>query len=96
MQILKIENEKGLYSTDGIKFEPIDKISKDDIMTILDNFISEDCDMDEYDEARIKNPAHQIIYSNIYNKLEELKDQKRLFVEEGETLYKEAIEKYSE
>ena len=96
MQILKIENEKGFFSTNGLDFELIDKITKDDIMTILDKFVTEDCEMNEYDEAKIKNPAHQIIYSHIYKKFDELSSQKRLFIDEGDALYKEAIDKYSE
>ena len=39
--------------------------------------IEKDVEMDEYDEDELKNPAHQIIYKNLYNKICELKDNKQ-------------------
>ena len=96
MRILKIMNEKGYYSTDGNHYEVIDKITKEDLMLLLDRFVTEECEMDPYSDEQIKNPAHQIIYRNIYGKLNELSSQKNIFMEEGKTLYQAAIQKYSE
>lgn len=95
MKCLKIEENKGWYTTDGKKWKNIDEINKDDIMIILDKVINdEEFEMDEYTNRKIGNPAHDIIYSNLYSKLKELFDNKTRFKDQSENMYKEAIDKY--
>ena len=40
MKLLAIENNKGTYSIDGINFIEIEKISKDDILKLLEEINS--------------------------------------------------------
>ena len=96
MNILKIENNKGLFSTDGVKCEVIEKISKEDLLAMLDVFIDNTCEMDPYNESLLPNEAHQIIYKAIYEKFQPLQENKERFKEFRNSLFKEAIEKYKE
>lgn len=95
MKCLKIEDNKGLYTTDGAKWELIDKISKEDIMKLLNIIINDEVEMDEFSEEKLANQAHQIIYGNIYAKFMELLNNKTRFKDESESMYKKAIDKYS-
>lgn len=95
MKILKVNSGKAYYSFDGITDNEIDRISKDDLLRLLDIFLSQDCDMDEYNETEIANKAHQIIYKSLYGKFKDLEDKKQLFNEESDKVYKDAIEFYS-
>ncbi|NQY81454.1 MAG: hypothetical protein HRT47_14205 [Candidatus Caenarcaniphilales bacterium] len=51
--------------------------------------------MDDYVDGIIKNPAHNIIYSNLFRKFNELLKQKNRFKDESESLYKDTLMKYS-
>ena len=65
-------------------------------MNLLDIAIATEFEMDEYDVEKLHNKAHQIIYKHLYQKFEELKQNKDRFKDESERAYKDAIEKYSE
>lgn len=52
-------------------------------------------EMDSYDEESLKNPAHKIIYKNIYDKFDALIKKRVQFKDETCDLYRSAIEKYS-
>jgi hypothetical protein len=96
MKYLKLEENRGLYTINGDEWKVIDKINKDDLMKLLDLAISsEEFEMDEHDKDRIRNPVHEIIYSNIYIKFKEVLNNKVRFKDESERMYKEAIDKYS-
>lgn len=95
MKFLKIENSKGFFCLDGAIWQEIDKISKDDLMVLLDKAVETDFEMDEYKQEIIANKAHQIIYKNLYMKFIELLDNKTRFKDESEQFYKAAFEKYS-
>lgn len=96
MKILKIDNGKGLYFKEPDQCIEIDQIGKEDLLTLLDNAISGDFEMDEFDTAALQNKAHQIIYKHLYQKFNELNENKSRFKDESEQLYKSAIEKYTE
>ena len=95
MKILKVNGGKAYYSFDGSTDNEIDKISKDDLLKLLDIFLGQNCEMDEYEEISIANKAHQIIYKSLYNKFRDLEDKKQIFTEECDRVYKEAIDFYS-
>jgi hypothetical protein len=97
MKYLKIEENKGFYLKSGTtpSWIEIDKINKDDLMELLNLAIISDFEMDQFKEEIIQNKAHQIIYKNIYEKFTSLISQKNVFKDQSESLYKEAIEKYS-
>jgi len=97
MKYLKIDDNKGYFlqqkdnTPDWIE---IDRISKDNLLSLLNSAISDDFEMDVYDEAKLANKAHQIIYKSIVEKLTELIAIKSKFKDESESYYKEALEKY--
>src|SRR5699024_2099196 len=94
MKYLKIENNKGHYLATSGQWTEIDKISKEDLMFLLNKVISEDFEMDEYLEENIGHKAHQIVYKSINEKFSELIDNKNVFKDECDSMFKTAIEKY--
>lgn len=62
---------------------------------IIDESTENGFEMDSYDEESLKNPAHKIIYKNIYDKFDALIKKRVQFKDETCDLYKSAIEKYS-
>ncbi len=98
MKYLKIDDNKAFYlkaSEQETAWVEIDKINKDDLLTLLNSAISSDFEMDIYSEEILANKAHQIIYKNIFEKFTSLLTMKDKFKDESESLYKDAIEKYS-
>ena len=72
MKYLKIENNKGHFLSSSTEWTEIDKISKEDLMYLLNKVVYEDFEMDEYVEEEIGHKAHQIVYKSIYEKFSEL------------------------
>ncbi|EJG0716558.1 hypothetical protein ACIL2W_000958 [Vibrio parahaemolyticus] len=96
MQILKIDSSGcASFSTNGSDWEPIDRIGKEHLLELLDICIEHEVQMDEYIDADIKNPAHNIIYKNVYQKLLDFISNKQGFLDEVEDLYRGALEKYN-
>lgn len=96
MKILKIDSSGcASFSTNGSDWEPIDRIGKEHLLELLDICIENEVQMDEYIDADIKNPAHNIIYKNVYQKLLDFISNKQGFLDEVEDLYRGALEKYN-
>lgn len=51
--------------------------------------------MEEFNGEKITNPAHCIIYKNIYNKLSDIHSRRIEFHDQSKSLYKEAFNKYN-
>ena len=96
MKLLKIENDQGQFLDKAGNFQPIDRITKDDLLLLADLTIKKEAEFDEYDEEKIKNQVHQIVYKSIYGKLQELSDRKQAFIDESERLYLADYQKYKE
>ena len=96
MKLLKIEDDHGYFLNEDNDFAPLDRITKEDLLRLLDLILTEDVEFDEYDSATIKNQAHQILYSNIYEKLRGLRARKEEFTDESERVYLQEYEKYRE
>lgn len=96
MKILKINDNKGFFSINGNDWIPIDEVNKENLLSLVDIALTDEFEMDEFDKERLGNPAHQVIYNNIYKKLSELNTRRTRFKDEIEALHKEAIEKYSQ
>lgn len=94
MKYLKIEDNKGHFLPSTNEWTEIDKISKEDLMYLLNKAVSEDFEMDEYSEEAIGHKAHQIVYKSIFEKFSELIEDKNVFKDECDSLFKTAIEKY--
>ncbi len=97
MKCLKVDEGKGSFSLDGRAFSPLEKITKDDILQLLDIALDPDqeFEMDTYSAELLTDPAHKIIYKNLYEKFEELKANKEQFTDEINELYKDAYDKYA-
>lgn len=81
MKYLMVDNGRVFYSLDGsaASKNPIDQISKDDLLTLLKIAISEESfEMDPYSTESVHNAAHQIIYKNIYQKFEDIRSAFRV------------------
>ena len=96
MKLLKIDNDLGHFLDKDSKFQPIDRITKEDLLNLVDLILSKEVDFDEYDEAKIKNQAHQIVYKSIHGKLLGLRDRKQEFIDESERMYLSEYEKYKD
>ena len=75
MMLLKVENNVGKFSTDGVNFIEIEKISKDDILKIFEKVLNQDSvtiEMSNEEDKKINSPAQKIIYDNIYEKISEI------------------------
>lgn len=98
MKCLKIENDKGFYLNEKNEWSELDKINKEGLLYLLNIILDskEPVEMDQYDDNKIKNPGHRIIYKNIYNKFSNALAQRNQFTDEKESLYKDAINKYSQ
>lgn len=96
MIYLKIENGRGFFLSENTEWAEMDRIKKDDILFLLDKATADNDSfkMDEYDEKEIKNEADRIIYENIYNKFKHILDNKKQFLDESDSLYKDAFQKY--
>lgn len=94
MKYLKIEDNKGYFLSESMNWTEIDKISKEDLMNLLNKAVDEDFEMDEYIEENIGHKAHQIVYKSIHEKFSELVENKNVFKDECDSLFKGAIEKY--
>ena len=98
MKYLTIDNGQGFYNINpaGAERKPVDQINKDDLLSLLEHCLAEDSfEMDAYDEGKLQNKAHQIVYRNIYQKLNEVRTKRVSFSDEKTVLYRSAIEKYS-
>ena len=96
MKYLKIENNKGFYRLDTSKEDwiELDQINKDNLLSLLRFATKEDFEMDEFDDALMQNPAHNIIYKNIHGKFKDFLSNKTRFQDSAEATYKAAIDKY--
>lgn len=97
MIYLRIENNKGLYRTEASTEDwiELDQINKDDLLKLLDVATTEEFHMDEYKDELLQNPAHNIIYKNIYGKFSGLLSNKTRFQDSVNSMYKSAIDKYT-
>lgn len=97
MKLLKIENNCGSYRKESGEYSPIDKITKEELLVLVNWTLEEDeIELDGYDENAIKNHAHQIIYKSIARKLQSLKERRQEFIDESARLYLEDYDKYRE
>jgi len=94
MKYLKIDNNKGFY-WDGNSYQEIDKINRESLLVLLNAAETNEFELDAYDESLLANKAHQVIYENIHSKFEQFLNDKDQFKTEVDTLYREAVSKYS-
>lgn len=96
MKILKIENHTGqFWDLSDESWVPIDQIDKETLMALVDLSLDCDVDIEKFDEKKLNNPAHQIIYKSISQKLVALSKQRDKFKDECDRTYLDAIRKYA-
>lgn len=93
---MKISDGGAFYCAADGEFAAIDKITKEDLVRLVDLTLSRDVEFDEYDEETVRNQAQQIVYKSVVEKLGELKQRKKEFTDESERLYLQEYERYSE
>ena len=95
MKLLKIEENCGHYRKKSGEFAPINKISKEDLLDLVNLTMDEEqVELDPYDEENIKHQAHQIIYKSVAQRLMDLLERRQEFVDQSKRLYLEDYEKY--
>ena len=97
--MIYLKNEAGkCYYYKNDKYYEIDKIDKDDILNLIDAATDESIvfEMEPLSEKFEGNEAQKIIYSKLYEKFQDLVENRSRFREESERMYKEAIKKYSD
>ncbi|MEK2151676.1 hypothetical protein WOC01_10470 [Vibrio parahaemolyticus] len=95
MQALKIDNNQGYFLKDNDTYEVIDKLDKTALLHLVNLSLEDDFSIEDYDEAKIRNQAHAIIYKSVSEKLLDLFEKRQQFKDESEGLYREEYEKYS-
>ncbi len=97
MKLLKIDNNQGLFLVEEDEHKLVDKITKEDLLRLVDlTLTQEDIEFDEYNADLLKNPAHQIIYKNVFENLKSLQERKDGFLDDTETLYLAEYERYKQ
>lgn len=97
MKILKIDAGSGYYRLDmESEWLPIDSIDKSGLLGLLKLFLNDDVEMDPYDEEKLQNQTHQIIYRSISEKLFGILDKKDMFKDEADRMFMAEYEKYSQ
>jgi len=94
MKLLKIENNRGHFVLADGRFESLDKLTKEDLLRLVDLSLTEEVDFDDYEDSSLANQAHQIIYKSVYEKLTELASRREEFTDESEGLYVEEYDRY--
>jgi hypothetical protein len=60
----------------------------------MDKVLDSSGELEPYDEEKLKNQAHQVVYKSIYSNLKALEDRRQEFIDESERLYLEDYKKY--
>ena len=94
MKLLKIENNQGLYLGIYGEYNPLDAITKDDLLRLAGLALEKDVVFDDFSKENLHNEAHQIIYKSVHEKLKHLSETKVAFKDECKQQYLAAYEKY--
>jgi hypothetical protein len=96
MNYLEIENKKGYFINKLTEKVEIEKIERDDLLFLLEMVDKEgsNFEMIEYEKGLLINPIQDIIYKNIYSKVNEFFENIDSFHDQINSLYKGAFEKY--
>jgi len=96
MKLLRVSNNNGEFLTSDGQYLPVDRISKDDLLRLVNLALDEKelIEFDECDEKAVKNLAHQVIYRSVLQKLQDLHARRKQFADEAARLFYEPYEKY--
>jgi hypothetical protein len=94
MKLLSISDGKGFFLSETGSPAPLDQLSKEDLLRLVELTLTSDAQMDAFDPALLQNQAHQIIYENVWSRLAELALRKKEFLDESRRLYLTEYERY--
>lgn len=95
MKLLKIENDKGWFLDNANNYQTVDQINRQDLLRLVGATLSEvTAEFDSYDEAILKNHAHQVVYKSIVGKLEDLAGRRQAFTDDSKRLFLSEYERY--
>jgi hypothetical protein len=80
--------------TENEKYETVEKIDKTVLLRLVNLALQDNFEFDLYDENKLRNQAHQVIYKSISEKLSDLYLKRNQFRDESERLYLDEYEKY--
>ena len=93
MKLLRIVNQKGEFSTNGVDFSLITEINGLKAYSLLSQVIYNDCTFNENIDD-IVNPEEKLEYREILGKLKELVLSKDSIISQVNNEFKEIDEKY--
>lgn len=94
MKVLKIKDKQGYFLTDKESYDTLENLDKTSFLHLVTLSLSDDYEIDEYNDIEIGNQAHQIIYKSISEKLNDLHKKRVHFKDESESLFKDEYDKY--
>jgi hypothetical protein len=95
MKLLSINDSGASFRGKEGALVPIDKLTKEDLMQLVSWTLDEETvEYDAYDESRIKNQAHQIVYKSVVQKLKDLRERRKEFRDESSRLFLKEYERY--
>lgn len=75
-------------------YKNIENIDKENVLMILNYIIENDVDYDKYESGILQNPAQDLIYKELSQDMDDLKNKKESILKEIDSEFKEAEEKY--
>jgi len=94
MKLLVIRDGKGFYRAENGAEAPVDQLTKEDLLRLVGQVLTGECEMDELNAELLQNQAHRIIYENVWSKLVGLRSRRKEFVDESKRLYLTEYERY--
>ena len=94
MKYLEIKNNNVYYVDLEGKKNPIDKITKEDLLYLINKSLEDNFEYDIYESDKIGNQVHNIIYKSIESKIKDFISHKLEIKDEISNTYKDAINKY--
>lgn len=94
MKLLKISDNSGHYLLPDGSYVPMDKLTKEDLLRLVNLVLAGSVEFDAYDEKLVKNQAHQIIYKSVYEKLKNISERREEFLDESARQYLKEYERY--
>jgi hypothetical protein len=95
MMLLKIEEPNGFFLGKNGNYVSIDMIDKEELLRLVGLTLSDEtAEIDKFDDSKIKNQAHQVIYRSVSQKLSDLKARRKVFVDSTARLFLAEYERY--
>jgi hypothetical protein len=94
MKQLKIDRGNGYFLLPDGSYLEIDKINKEHLMHIVTATLAGEIEFDAYDEEKLQNQAHRVVYKNIIAKLQDLANRRKEYKDESETLFQSEFDRY--